>query len=219
MAAPDGRLGGATAKPGSVVCKQRPPMARVRIPRRLPAMLAGGLTAVALLGLGSEVFRPGHHVHLGAGGQHHHHFFVGAHTHHHPPAGRESGLQEPSLPPAAASTDPRALPSHGDTSDHGAGSEAHEPEQTAPGAEDHARECVPAASDAGSSRREGPAPERDSSPGLIDGFTLDIPTARADPATPLLAPARIAPAIRALAFADPVFLPGGARAPPAASRV
>lgn len=47
----------------------------------LSSRLLLGLMAVAAgVGVGGEVLRPGHHIHLGAGG-HHHHWHVGPHTH------------------------------------------------------------------------------------------------------------------------------------------
>ncbi|HEX9730838.1 MAG TPA: hypothetical protein VGG06_02500 [Thermoanaerobaculia bacterium] len=39
------------------------------------------LAAAALIGLGGEALRSGHHVHLGDEELHHHHFFVGDHDH------------------------------------------------------------------------------------------------------------------------------------------
>ncbi len=61
--------------------------------------------------------------------------------------------------------------------------------------------------------------EPDTGPGLIDGFTLEAPRAPAGVGSPLLASAKASTAVTVSLPASPIYLPGGARAPPAVSLV
>ena len=158
------------------------------------------LILAALIGLGIELFRPGHHVHIGSGERlHHHHFFLGSHTH-----------DKPSKPAGS----PATVPTHTHTaSEHDRHSHAHRsPADHQPGS----RHPSPAREP---EEPHEPAQDPESSRGLITTFALDMP----NPVFSLPAGMAIeTPALRISScpdFVSPVFLPSGARAPPAPSLV
>lgn len=137
------------------------------------------LTLAVLVGLGGEVFLPGHHVHVDEGGRHHHHAFDGPHIH------RGTDVHDHHHGPE------EEFAQHGKATDSVAseGTPAEEP--------------------------EGPGSDERSTPLVVGGFTLDLPSDGVGWTAPVPARsiARRSGAVEAPAY--PVRRPGGARAPPA----
>lgn len=155
----------------------------------LSSRLLLGLMAVAAgVGVGSEVLRPGHHVHLGIGG-HHHHWHAGPHSH------------RDEVASAIASEVPGTHTEVPGTHHPG----THHPEVPGTHAETHHRD-VPG--------DDGPLPSQHDEGAFVDAFPLQeaasyfvLGASSADGGTAL----HVAPTYRATAL---LFLPISPRGPP-----